>query len=285
MMSVYYTVNQIYPWLYSIHDPQEVFCYLLVGSEKALLYDTCYGIAPLDVVVGSVTNLPFEVVLSHGHIDHVNGAYQFPEVWLHPADRELCLRHTSKTARRKIAENLGAQHTVQDPDPLKEPLPLDMVNENNTPTAFDANAWVPLGAGNLKDLPHGKIFDLGGLTVEVVAMEGHTPGSVGLLIHEHRVLLDSDAANHHIWMFLEESLGMDVYINMLRRVKELPFDTFFVGHQDNPRPKADFDKYIHAAENIDIEKSTPYPAMVELGGLLYSEGEVSVVFNPKRVKQ
>jgi len=280
---MYYAAKQIHPWLYSIYDPQAVFCYLIVGKEKALLYDTCYGVAPLDPVVRTITNLPYEVVLSHGHIDHVNGAYQFPETWLHPADRELCLRHTSKTARGNIAEKMGKSHNIQDPAPLEEPLPLDMVTDKNNPSAFNADEWIPLGAGNLKDLPHGKIFDLGELTVEVVPMEGHTPGSVGLLIHEHRVLLDSDAANHHIWMFLEESLGMDVYINMLKRVKELPFDTFYVGHQDDPRPKSELDKYIHAAENIDVEKSTPYPAMAELGGYMYSEGEVSVVFNPKKI--
>jgi len=280
---MYYTVKKIYPWLYSIYDPQWVFCYLIVGEKHALLYDTAYGIAPLDEAVRSVTDLPYEVVLSHGHIDHVNGAYQFDKVWIHPGDYELCLRHASKTARRKIVEKMEAAHNVSDPDPLKEPLPLDMVNPNYNPADFNADEWIMQGAGNLKMLPDNKIFDLGGLTVEIVPMEGHTAGSVGLLIREHRVLLDSDAANHHIWMFLEESQDMCVYINMLKRVKELPFDTFFVGHQDDERPKSHFDKYITAAENIDMEKSIPYDTMVELGGRLYKEGEFEVVFNPKKI--
>jgi len=279
----YYTVKQIYPWLYSIYDPQDVFCYLILGEKSALLYDTTYGIAPLDEAVRQVCALPYEVVLSHGHIDHVNGAFQFEETWIHPGDYELCLRHTSKTARRKIVEKLGETHNVSDPNPLKEPLPLDMVNANNNPAGFDGDKFIAQGAGNLKMLQEGQIFDLGGLTVEVVPMEGHTAGSIGLLIREHKVLLDSDAANYHIWMFLEESLDMSVYIAMLKRVKALDFDTFFVGHSDVERPKSDFDKYIAVAENIDVSKSVPYGAMVELGGLMYEEGDVAVIFNPERV--
>ena len=279
----YYTIKKIYPWLYSIYDPQDVFCYLIVGGKSALLYDTTYGIAPLDEAVRQVCGLPYEVVLSHGHIDHVNGAFQFEEAWIHPGDYELCLRHTSKTARHKIVEKLGETHNVADPNPLKEPLPLDMVNSNNNPAGFDGDNFIAQGAGNLRMLSEGQIFDLGGLTVEVIPMEGHTAGSIGLLIREYKVLLNSDAANYHIWMFLEESLDMSVYIAMLKRVKALDFDTFFVGHSDVERPKSDFDKYIAVAENIDVSKSVPYGAMAELGGRMYEEGDVAVIFNPERV--
>ena len=279
----YYTVKKIYPWLYSIYDPQDVFCYLIVGEKSALLYDTAYGIAPLDAAVREVCSLPYEVVLSHGHIDHVNGAYQFKEVWLDPKDHELCLRHTSKTARRKIVEKLNEAHHTADPNPLKEPLPLDMVNPGHNPPGFNGDDFITKGAGNIKMLPSGHVFDLGGLTVQVIAMEGHTAGSVGLLIPEHKVLLDSDAANYHMWMFLNESLSLETYIAMLKRVKRLDFDTFFVGHSDTPRPKSDFDKYIAVAESIDVAASFPYSAMAELGGRMFTIDDVSIIFDPKRV--
>ena len=275
----YYTVKKIYPWLYSIYDPQDVFCYLIVGEKSAILYDTAYGIVPLDDAVLQVCDLPYEVVLSHGHIDHVNGAYQFKEIWISPRDHELCLRHTSKTARRKIVEKLGEQHNIPDPNPLKEPLPLEMVGSENNPVGFNGDNFITQGAGNLKMLQDGQIFDLGRLTVEVIPMEGHTAGSIGLLIREPRVLLDSDAANYHMWMFLNESLDMDVYIAMLKRVKQLDFDTYFVGHSDIERPKSDFDKYIAIAENIDVAKSKLYGAMTELGGCIYETDGVAIMFN------
>ena len=225
----YYKVNKLHPWLYSIYDPKNVFCYLIAGQKSALLFDTGYGNAPLDDAICQVCSLPYEVVLSHGHWDHVDGAYQFEEKWIHPADVELA------------GPNLG----------------------------------------KLKMLEHGQIFDLGGLTVEVIPMEGHTAGSIGLLIHEHRLLLDADAANYHMWMFLNECLDVSVYINMLKRVRELDFDTFIVGHSDLERPKSDFDKYLTVAENFDYDKSTPYDAMPGIPGRMYEEGDVSIILKPK----
>ena len=62
------------------------FVTLAIGDERALLYDTAYGLAPLHDVIRELTSKPYDVILSHGHIDHVNGAFQFDEVWLHEGD-------------------------------------------------------------------------------------------------------------------------------------------------------------------------------------------------------
>jgi|GEM_PF-2812013 len=35
----FYTVKNIYPWLYSIYDPLGSYCYLVVGNDEALLFD------------------------------------------------------------------------------------------------------------------------------------------------------------------------------------------------------------------------------------------------------
>jgi len=37
----YYFINEIYPWLYSIEEADHnVYCYLLIGSDSALLFDS-----------------------------------------------------------------------------------------------------------------------------------------------------------------------------------------------------------------------------------------------------
>jgi glyoxylase-like metal-dependent hydrolase (beta-lactamase superfamily II) len=133
-------------------------------------------------------------------------------------------------------------------------------------------------------LEEGRVFSLGGITVEVVPMKGHTQGSIGLLVREHNVLFTSDAANSHVWMFLEESTTVADYIKMLERVIKLPFDTFFVGHQDDPRPKSEMERYMNVAKNIDIEKSSPYRAFMGLSGTIYEEGDVAIVYNPEKLK-
>jgi len=228
----YYT-TEIYPWLYSIEDAgNNVYCYLLIGNERALLFDTTYGYGNLHRVISDITDLPVTIVLGHGHFDHTGGASQLYsylncDVWLHDAD-------------------------------------FGVYRSSSQETRF------------LKGLKIGQVFDLGGLNVEVIAMEGHTAGSIGILAKEHRVLLTSDSSNPHIWLFLGESLPINQYIAMLERTIQLDFDTFFIGHSDAPMPKSDFQSFIKAARNATVEKSEPYPEYHSV--FIYEEDGARVYF-------
>jgi glyoxylase-like metal-dependent hydrolase (beta-lactamase superfamily II) len=260
----YYRVKQIFPWLYSIRDPQNVFCYLAVGNEKALLFDTVYGIGNLPKTIKEITDKPVCVILGHGHLDHANGAYQFEEAWLNEADFEVCREHTCKGFRRMAIKQLKES---------KIALPDD----------FNTDEYIKGGTGNLKKLETGRIFDLGGLHVEVIGMGGHTAGSIGVLVKEHKVLLTSDSATPHVWLFLNESLSIKEYIAMLERVVQLDFDIFIPGHTNETLPKSDFYRYINAARHISVEKSEPYENLPELKGLLYREDGVDIVFSEAKL--
>jgi len=257
----YYQVKELHKGIYSIFEPAEVFCYLLVGEKIALLYDTAFGFGPLAQTVREITDLPLKIVLSHGHYDHVGGAALFDKAYIHPEDEVLCLKHASRTARRRALDGWGQR----------------------TPDGFDKEAYINAGTGDIKLLDVGFTFELGGLTVEIVALEGHTAGSVGLLVQEPRVLLTSDALGPHVWMFLEESLPMKDYLVMLTRVQTLPFDTFYIGHSDTPRPKAEIKEYERIAKKASPAGSTKYPNLPELGGMLYEENGVGIVFDPKKL--
>jgi glyoxylase-like metal-dependent hydrolase (beta-lactamase superfamily II) len=261
----YYTTRMIYPWLYSIFDPQAVFCYLAVGNEKALLFDTGYGIGNLPVVIKEITDKPVTIVLGHGHIDHANGAYQFHEVWLHESDFELYYKHTSEDFRKNILDELARKGQV-------------------LPEGFDRSKYMKEKVSFLRKLDIGHVFDLGNLHMEVVSMEGHTAGSIGLLAQERKVLLDSDSANPHIWMFLTESLSVHAYIAMLERMLQLDFNVFFVGHNDAPMPKSYFNKFINVARNASLEKAKPYNAIPELKGFIYQEEDTAIVFSEDTLK-
>ena len=262
---VYYTTKKIYPWLYAIKDPGDVYIYLVLGDNAAVVYDTGYGIAPIMPVVREITDLPVICVLGHGHIDHANGAYQFDEAWIHEDDFELCLRHTGKKARGMVMD--GARERGIKP-----------------PEGFDEGIYITSGRPNLRKMDIGQIFDIGGRCLEVVKMEGHTHGSIGLLVKEDRVLLTSDGANPHLWLFLEESTSMNTYIAMLERNISLEFDTFFVGHDDRPFVKEEyFRKFINVAKNANITQSTPYERLPERNGLLYKEDDVAIVFSADKL--
>jgi len=227
-----YFVSKHYSWLYSILDTQNnVFCYLLLGDEKALLFDTTYGFGSLHSVIRKITDLPVIVVLGHGHKDHSGGASQMKayldsDIWLHENDFEIYQYYFQETRL-------------------------------------------------LNKLETGQVFDLGGLNAEVIAMEGHTRGSIGILAREKRILFTSDSANYHIWLFQRESLPLDQYAAMLERVMDLEFDTFYIGHDDIDSPKSDFQLFINAARNASAEKSE---FIEEYNAFRYEENGVNIYF-------
>jgi len=255
-----FKVTEINPGLHLIKDILEVNMYLIAGSEKALLFDTGYGVYDLHPVIKSITDKPLTVVLGHGHIDHANGAYQFDEVYMREEDNELLAEHTSKEIRESI---------------------LERMSEEDFPPGFDRDKWVLEGACNVKPLKPGEVFDLGGKTVEIIDMAAHTGGSIGVLLREDRILLDSDSANTHCWIFIPQSLTLREYVAMLERVKKLEFDVFYVAHHDHAHPKSDFDKFIKAAKSAKIENSKPYDSWKELNPYIYTEDGVSIVFNER----
>ncbi|MCL2820890.1 MAG: MBL fold metallo-hydrolase [Oscillospiraceae bacterium] len=255
-----YTISELDSGLYQIKDPMDVLMYLVVGEKKALLFDTGYGIIDLPAVVKSITDKPLTVVLGHGHIDHANGAYQFDEVYLREPDYELCNEHTSPEIRSSIIERMKEAGITPD---------------------FDEGKWINSGKCNLKPLEPGTVFDLGGINVEIVDMAGHTGGSIGILLREKRILIDSDSANSHCWMFMPQSLSVRAYAAMLERVMEMDFDVFYVAHQDYAHTKKDMEKFIKVAKNVTLDKCKPYDNWVDLKPLVYTEGDVSIVVNER----
>lgn len=72
------------------------YFYLLTGTAQALLLDTGFGTLDVRAIVQTLTPLPLVVVNSHGHFDHIGANYQFPEVFLHPADEPLYRLHRGR---------------------------------------------------------------------------------------------------------------------------------------------------------------------------------------------
>jgi len=252
----YFEIKQQTPWLYSIKDRMEVYCWLITGGQSALLLDTGYGIGDLPTAVRSVTGKPLTVVLSHGHADHVLGSAQFEQVFLHPADFELYNEHCGAKWRQKAV------------DAIKK----NIAKIEYSFDGFDYSGYLEQNRGEPAPLEENAVFDLGALTVEVVPMGGHTRGSVGLLIHEQKTLLTGDASNRAEFMFMPESMMMSEYIAMLRRVSAMDFYIHYTGHQDKAYPKKWFEKYIKVAENALAGKGKPMkiPGFEEYGEVLVS---------------
>ncbi len=188
-------ITQLEKNVYLIDDAGESTCYLICGSERALLVDTLNGVDNLLEIVRGLTALPVTVVNTHGHCDHVYGNVFFEEAWLHPADDALMKEHFAMFQAE-----------------------LDKRDLRPCPT---------------RPLTIGQTFDLGGVVLEIVDLSGHTAGSVGLLDRAARVLYSGDGVNPHLWMQLEESLPIAHLYGMLTKLRQEhggDFDRVLTGH-------------------------------------------------------
>ena len=62
------------------YGDRECACYLVIGSDKAMLFDIGYGYENIMPLVRTITDLPVMLVLSHGDPDHGLGSKWFDEV-------------------------------------------------------------------------------------------------------------------------------------------------------------------------------------------------------------
>ncbi len=233
-----YKPHQINPHIWHIQEclDNPGFMTLVAGERKALLFDSGYGSGDdLAQVVRELTSLPVELVLSHGHFDHVCGAWQFRYAWIHPSDRDLCLKSAGGQERARM---WGINTRNRD-------------WEADIPKGRDYLSYIEDGCCPLKELAAGQVFDLGGVTAEVVPMCGHTLGSVGLLLREERIFLAGDCANPTFFLFTEHSGTWEDHKSNLRHLLEMPFDHFLIGHRRTLFEKSKIEDFLRAAEKAD----------------------------------
>lgn len=227
-----YHVTEPFPNIYRIEN-SGVHMDLLVGSHHALLFDTGYGFDDLHALVRRITELPLYVVNSHGHVDHAAGNWQFEEVFIHPADVHVCVEHNGREMR------MAEMDTAVVPD------------------NFDFNDYLSHDCGVLRPVVEGERFDLGGITLEVVELPGHTAGSIGLYCPEKKLLYVGDAVNCFLWLFLPEATKLSVYRNTLYKVRDMDFDHMIQSHEPRVMPKNCLDDYIRLAETMDYDAWPP----------------------------
>jgi glyoxylase-like metal-dependent hydrolase (beta-lactamase superfamily II) len=174
--SDWFEVYRVDPDVYAIYEPrqwQEVISYLVVGRERALLFDTGMGIADIGAVVRALTDRPVVVLNSHSHHDHVGDNHAFTRVLA------LDLRYTRDHA-------LGSPHA----EVAGEVAPSALCGA--LPAGFDT-ATYRVRPWRITDIVHdGSRIDLGGRSLEVLRVPGHAPDAVALRDEAHGLLFTGD---------------------------------------------------------------------------------------------
>lgn len=173
--SDWFEVYRVAPGVFAIYEPhqwEETIAYLIVGSRRALLFDTGMGIANIKAVVDALTPLRVTVLNSHTHNDHVGDNWRFTDV---RAMNTAFTRANAKGSRADAQEEIRA-------DAICGQLPAGFDRQRYATKPFSIRGFIHDGA----------VFDLGGRKLEVLATPGHTPDSISLLDREHGLLFTGD---------------------------------------------------------------------------------------------
>ena len=184
------------------HQFQEAISYLIVGRERASMFDTGIGLVPIRPVVEQLTRLPIEVLNSHTHFDHVGGNAEF--------DRILALDtpYTRANMRGFPATDLKGE---VEPASFCHGAP-----KGASVATFHTRAWK--ATRTVADLEK---IDLGGRILEVLHVPGHTPDSVALLDRAQGLLWTGDSYYEGtIWLFVPET-DLEAYEASMARLAAL----------------------------------------------------------------
>lgn len=228
-----------------IISPYEVCMYLVVGERQAVLIDTGFGIGSLKSYVDKLIDKEYDVIISHGHLDHAGGAGEFEEVFLNKRDWELEKYHCTNERRF-----LDVYHG--------EELEGGRIKQEE---------FIPFRTQPYKSVDEGMNFYLGDVTIKPIAVPGHSLGSLVFLIPEDRVCITGDALGEHTLLQFQECGSITEYKNSLLHLQrfENEFDIVLRNHGSYFSDKSIVKDSIELCEEILARKDAAIP--VEFHGV------------------
>ena len=211
-----------------------VDAWLVLGNEKAILIDALQDTILLYEMVTSLTQLPLEVIITHGHPDHAGkGLHIFMEhgvpVYIHPDDRSLLQKR---------------------------------------------NLFTSVETEQMLSLTEGMKFELGNRTLEILECAGHTPGSICVMDYDSQEVFTGDAiGSGDFWMQLDESLEMHAFVENLLHFKQnlvgMKDMIIYPGHIDQQTCQMGMqyiDDVLHICSKLCTDGACGETGEMELGG-------------------
>lgn len=227
-------IHKIRENILHMEETSGTYCTLIIGSEKALVVDTGYGIGSLRETIEGLVSTPYEVINTHAHPDHIVGNDQFEEVFMSAED----IPYAAEFSTIKILEDT-----------------YDSMFPGNMTSKIERTQFVRQRRRNLQPIQDQYVFDLGNLHCRVIMTPGHSKGSLGILIEEERLLLSGDNLNQNLWLFFENSTDIKTYKDTLKNMLQLPFDTFLGSHTTVEYGKDKIHGYLRNLNSLRHEQS------------------------------
>jgi glyoxylase-like metal-dependent hydrolase (beta-lactamase superfamily II) len=246
--------------LYEPHQSEETISYLIVGSTRAMLFDTGMGIGNLKELTAELTRLPVVVLNSHTHNDHVGGNWQFETVYS---------MDTSFSRRNAQGSREAAQAEIQPGETC-----------GSLPAGFDTKTYATRQWKIASFVHNGDWIDLSGRRLQIVATPGHTPDSISLFEPGDGLLFTGDTYYPGtIWLYRPET-DLDAYDRSVRRLAALaPQVKIVLGAHNVPvASPAVLTQLVVAFETVMAGKVPPAPAGT--GKVTYKVGDIGFLMRP-----
>lgn len=191
-----YAIDEPYNW-------EETIAYLIIGKNKALLFDTGMGLDTISSLVRELTSLPVAVLNSHTHPDHIGGNSEFNDV----------LAMDTKYTRANAANGYAHNDVKWEVSPASFCL-------SHLPYEDTARYFIkPFHVSQfIKD---GYIIDLGGRKLQVIATPGHTPDAICLYDKQAGYLWCGDSFYEGPILLSDKDTDLKAYQQSINKMAQL----------------------------------------------------------------
>ncbi len=261
-LCVYELEGNVYAFAELYQEEEEVISYLILGEDRALMWDTGLGIYDFKGMVERITDLPLTVLISHEHYDHICGNMYF--------DGVMCYDHPDVI--KALTE--GVSHDEYVNYRVFESFTGEIPAYVNPKTVYTPGR-APVGV-----VEDGEVIDLGGRKLEVMNVRGHTDASIVLFDAENHILFPGDMFYlGPIIVIGDRESAMQVYIEnmskILKHAEELEITHIYGSHNAVSEGLEDMKNVISFAVSI-LAGANPYTTY-----RAYGEEMEIYVYKPK----
>lgn len=213
----WYQQESVYPGITRIWEPYvhkffrgNIWC--IEGCDADLVVDFGMGLVPLKPVLGLDPEKPVIALATHAHADHVGAFHEFTERLGHSEEADVFVHMPGE------ATFAGFFREMEEP---VEALPS---------AGWVAGGYTIFPAPLTRVLEEGDRVELGDFSFETLHLPGHSPGSIGLLDSERKILVSGDAI--YSGQLVDDIPGASIpdYLQTMERLSQLDVDMVFGGH-------------------------------------------------------
>ncbi len=232
-MENWFTVEKIDSGTFAISEYrhwEETHCYLLCGTDYAVLIDTGLGIGNIKNIVNKLTGLPVQVLTTHAHWDHIGGHHLFDKKAVHEAEI-------------KWLEG-------------KFPIPLTVVKSNlmkepcDFPKDFDIDKYQIYQGTPILALHDGECIDLGRRILRVIHTPGHSPGHCCFYEPDKKYLYSGDLIYKGCLDAFYPTTDPRLFMQSVQIVQLLPINKILPAHHQLDIPAGIINKIAAGFEEL-----------------------------------